>query len=101
MRAARKKGDCIICQAPDPIWVAVNVAIWHEGSVIRTANYRAAGARAAGQVARTVPGADRYSELDPKTITRHADHIEDSWRRSPPAIVWSPTRSRSPMSSAT
>jgi len=80
MRAAPKKGDCIICQAPEPIRVAVNVAIWHEGSVIRTANYRAAGVRAASQVAMTVPAADRYSELDPKTITRHADHIEDSWR---------------------
>jgi hypothetical protein len=24
--------------------------------------------------------ADRYTALDPKTITRHADHIEDAWR---------------------
>jgi hypothetical protein len=81
MRAAPKKGDCVVCQAPDAIRVAVNAAIWHEGSIVRTANYRAAGARAASQIAMTLgPDADRYSELDPKTITRHADHIEDSWR---------------------
>lgn len=83
MRAAPKRADCVVCQAPDPIRVAVNAAIWHEGSVVRTANYRAAGARAAAQVAMTMPDddkADRYSSLDPKTITRHADHIEETWR---------------------
>jgi len=80
MRVAPKKGDCLVCQAPDAIRVAVNAAIWHEGSVVRVANYRSAGARAASQVAMTIPDADRYSEIDPKTITRHADHIEDSWR---------------------
>jgi hypothetical protein len=80
VRAAPKKGDCVVCQAPDAIRVAVNAAIWHEGSVVRVANYRAAGARAASQIAMTLPDADRYSELDPKTITRHADHIEDAWR---------------------
>lgn len=81
MRVAPKKGDCVVCQAPDAIRTAVNAAIWHEGSVVRVANYRAAGARAASQIAMTLgPEADRYSELDPKTITRHADHIEDAWR---------------------
>lgn len=83
MRAARLKGDCVICQAPEAVRKAVNAAIWHEGSVVRIANYRAAGCRAASQIAMTMPEgpeADRYTSLDPKTITRHADHIEESWR---------------------
>jgi hypothetical protein len=40
--------------------------------------------RAASQVAVTIgPDADRYKELDPKTISRHADHVEESWRDLP------------------
>lgn len=83
MKAARRKGNCVVCQAPEAIRVAINAAIWTEGSTLRSANYRAAGARAAAQVAMTMPDgeeADRYTSLDPKTITRHADHIEDDWR---------------------
>lgn len=82
MRVAPKKGDCVICQAPETIRVAVNAAIWHEGSVVRTSNYRAAGCRAAAVVSSTMPEPDRsrYADLDPKTITRHADHVEETWR---------------------
>ena len=93
MRAARLKGDCVICQSPEAIRRAVNAAIWHEGSVVRVANYRADGARAASPVAHTMPEgpeADRYTTLDPKTITRHADHIEESWREVQEGEVLAP-----------
>lgn len=84
MRAAPLKGDCVICQAPEPIRVAVNAAIWPHGEAVRAADYRAAGVRAAGQLAQTIPDAERYHDLDPKTITRHADHVEGSWREVTP-----------------
>lgn len=86
MRAAPLKGDCVICQAPEAIRIAVNVAIWGDG-VVRAVDYRSRGRRAANQAAQTVEDAkvrERYLELDPKTITRHADHIEASWREIDP-----------------
>lgn len=84
MRAAPLKGDCIICQAPEAIRTAVNRAVWPEGSM-RAANYRSAGVRAASQAATaTADASGRYDDLDPKTITRHADHIEESWREIMP-----------------
>lgn len=85
MRAAPLKGDCIVCQAPEPIRIAVNRAIWSDDGSIRSATYRADGARAARQVARTLPGAERYLvALNPKTITLHAEHIEESWQEVTP-----------------
>lgn len=84
MRAAPKKFDCLICQAPELIRKVVNNAIWPDNGIVRSANYRAAGARAASQAAMTMADADRWSELDPKTITRHADHTEESWREIEP-----------------
>lgn len=86
MRSAPLKGDCIICQAPEIVRIAVNRAIWPDGGIVRAANYRSAGARAASQAAMTIDDkrADRFSELDPKTITRHADHIEASWKEFEP-----------------
>lgn len=86
MKSAPLKGDCIVCQAPELIRIAVNRAIWPEGGIVREANYRSAGARAASQAAMLIKDkrAERYSELDPKTLTRHADHIEASWKEFEP-----------------
>lgn len=86
MRAAPLKGDCVVCQAPEAIRVSVNRAIWPGETSIRGSNYRAAGVRAAAQAAGLIDdkAAERYRDLDPKTLTRHADHIEDSWRDIPP-----------------
>lgn len=84
MRAAPLKGDCIVCQAPEGVRQAVNHAIWPDGPM-RAANYRAAGARAAAQAGQLEsPPDDRYADLDVKTITRHADHTEASWREVEP-----------------
>lgn len=84
MRAAPLKGDCVICQAPEAIRVAVNATVWPSGDPVRAVDYRAAGVRAAANVARTLTGAERYHDVDPKTITRHADHVEASWREVAP-----------------
>lgn len=79
MRVAPLKGDCVICQAPDPTRQAINAAIWPGEAMIRSATYRAA----AVDVARTsgVPG---FAKLNVKTVTRHVEHIEASWRELPP-----------------
>lgn len=98
MRAAPVKHDCVICIAPELIRRVVDIAIWPEGGIVRSANYRSAGARAASQAAMSMPPVDgkedpraaRYSELDPKTITRHADHIEESWREFEPGETLRP-----------
>lgn len=75
MRVAPLASDCIVCWAPEPTRVAINAAIWPGEAMIRSATYRAAGV----QVARTsgVPG---LAKCNPKTITRHVDHVESSWR---------------------
>lgn len=88
MRAAPLKGDCLICQAPQSIRLSVNRAIWPDGPM-RAANYRAAGVKAAAAAAAVVDPEDveaakRYVDVDVKTITRHADHTEASWREVEP-----------------
>lgn len=75
MRTAPLKGDCLICQAPEPTRVAINAAIWPEGGEARATDYRAAACRVAE--ASHVP---ELAKLDPKTVTRHVEHIELSWR---------------------
>lgn len=86
MKAAPLKGDCIVCQAPEAIRVAVNIAVWGE-TTIRSATYRADGVRAAYQASLGIDDEkvrERFRDLDPKTITRHADHIEEAWREVNP-----------------
>lgn len=66
---ARLKGDCKVCQAAERIRLAVNNAVWEGEPSIdsRRDGYRAGGVRAA---------AVHELDLDPKTITRHAEHVE-------------------------
>lgn len=61
------KGDCVICQAPEPVRLAVNMAIWPAGTD-RAPDYRARGVAAMAAVA--------GATVNVKTITRHADHVE-------------------------
>jgi hypothetical protein len=81
MRAAPLKGDCKICQAPEPTRLAINMAIWPAEGIVRHAEYRAR-AVAAG-LASKPPLA-----MDPKTVTTHAEHIEASWRELAPGDRW-------------
>lgn len=80
MRAAPLKGDCLICQAPEPTRVAINAAIWPGDGIARAVDYRAAAVRVAHD-----SGVPRLATLEAKTITRHADHIEASWREVGPS----------------
>lgn len=75
MRAAPLKGDCIICQAPELTRVAINQAIWPGDGEARSTSYRADAIRVAE--ASMVP---TLATLDPKTVTRHVEHIEAVWR---------------------
>lgn len=83
MRAAPLKGDCIVCQAPDPSRVAINAAIWPGAGMVRSVTYRADGT----EVARR-SGVPSLATCDPKTIGRHAEHIEESWREIRPGQEW-------------
>lgn len=79
---APRKRACSICRDLSPeAAAAVNAAIWPEpGIAIRSRDYRVAGVRAA-----LAQGLD----VEAKTVTRHADHIEASWHeptaKKPPA----------------
>lgn len=75
MIAAPLKGDCLICQAPLPTRNAINSAIWPDGGTARSTEYRAEAQRVAK--ASKVP---ELESLDRKTVTRHVEHIEASWR---------------------
>jgi len=78
VRAAPLKGDCVICQAPEPTRVAINAAIWPGDGMMRSVTYRADGV----EVAQT-SGVPELAKMNVKTITRHAEHIEASWREVP------------------
>lgn len=65
------KGDCRICQQTERIRLAVNTAIWPDGET-RAPEYRARGAA-------TFSGLTG-EKIDPKTITRHADHVDETRR---------------------
>lgn len=75
MRYAPLKGDCIICQAPEPTRVAINAAIWPGEAMIRHVHYRAQ----AVDVAKTSK-VEELAKLNVKTVNRHVEHIEASWR---------------------
>jgi hypothetical protein len=79
VRAAPLKGDCLICQAPESIRVAINAVIWPGEGVARSVSYRADAVRV-GQES----GNPSLATLNVKTITRHAEHIEESWREIGP-----------------
>ena len=83
MRAAPLKGTCLVCQAPEPTRVAINAAIWPGDGIMRSVTYRSDGTN----VARG-SGVPSLATCDPKTITRHADHIEASWREIQPGGAW-------------
>ena len=69
---ARLARNCLICALyPEPRQ-EVNEAIW-DGET-RKANYRVSGARAYEHAT--------DEAIDKKVVTRHADHIERSWRHA-------------------
>ena len=74
---APRKRACSVCRDLTAEAAAeVNAAIWPEpGVAVRARDYRVAGQRAA-----LAQGLD----VEAKTITRHADHIEASWREPTP-----------------
>jgi hypothetical protein len=65
------KGDCVVCQQPEKVRLAVNTAIWPDGER-RARTYRAKGA--AAYVAMT------GERINVKTVTRHAEHVESTRR---------------------
>jgi len=67
---SRINANCLICALYPEQRQEVNAVIW-DGKV-RSPSYRAAGQRAYEHATDTT--------IDRKVITRHADHIEDSWR---------------------
>jgi hypothetical protein len=73
-RLKRDDGGCRICELPPDQRQEVNAAIWDGRKRRRT--YRHAGQRAFAAVTR--------GHIDRKTVTRHADHIEGSWREATP-----------------
>jgi hypothetical protein len=82
--------SCRICQLDEDARNAANDAIWKDGSKERVRQYRAAAVKALLDLSFTV---------DPKTVGRHADHIERSWRTATPAAppralevpIWTPS----------
>ena len=77
LMVAPKASDCRICQELTPQQAAeVNAAIWPEpGIALRSRGYRTVGQRVAATYGCVV---------EVKTITRHAQHIEASWRKVAP-----------------
>lgn len=74
MRAAALKGDCLVCQAPEPTRLALNGAIWSpEGA--RYTDYTARAKRVAR--GSEVPS---LATLSRNAVVGHVSHIEDSWR---------------------
>lgn len=74
---APRKRECRICQGLSPREVTVvNAVIWPEGPDHgRSRTYRADAVRAA---------AAQGLEIEAKTVTRHAEHIEASWHTAIP-----------------
>lgn len=74
---APRKRECRVCTELQPQDVAlVNAAIWPEpGVAVRGRNYRADAVRAAAAAG---------LEIEAKTVTRHATHIEATWHRQRP-----------------
>ena len=67
----RSGHGCVICDLTDEEMQRINAEVW-DGVGQRTRGYRARGQSAYY----TITG----KQLDAKTVTRHADHIEDTWR---------------------
>lgn len=68
---APRKRDCSICRLPPDVITQVNAAIWPEAGVAR----RSYGYRTTAQ--RICRAQGLYLEV--KLVTRHAEHIEESW----------------------
>jgi hypothetical protein len=76
VRVAPPKPDCTICQQPERVRIPVNAAIWDEQTGRRTKAYRSDAVTLL---------ADFDVRLEAKSVTRHADHVEASWRDTTPA----------------
>lgn len=66
-----------MCALPDEIVQQVNAAIWNSDRLRKPA-YRANACRVLEL--HDAKGRKGDNEIDPKVITRHAEHIERSWR---------------------
>ena len=85
MRAAPRKGDCVICQAPEDTRVAINAAIWPDESLMKAVGYL----RVAIEIAQA-SGVEALARLNHKTVLRHVEHIEASWREVRRGDQWRP-----------
>lgn len=71
----RNGPGCTVCDLEDEKLQRVNAEIW-DGSSQRTSGYRARGIRAYYAVS--------GKTIDAKTITRHAEHTEETWHEVTP-----------------
>lgn len=71
MKAAPLKGDCKVCQYPEALRLAVNGAIWSED-----------GVRYTTYIARALAVLEGFPDhrCDRKTVMRHVEHVEATWR---------------------
>ncbi len=89
-RVAPLKPLCTICQQDERVRIAVNNAIWDQQTGRRTASYRAdAVALLADFGVRLGPGPGTRAGLPVgvHSVSRHADHVEASWRETTPAAA--------------
>ena len=83
MRGAPLKRDCVICAAPDDVRISLNSVIWPGDGIVRGVGYlRRAVELAQGS------GVAELARLNEKTVLRHAEHIEASWREIRPSDGW-------------
>lgn len=70
MKAAPLKGDCKVCQFPEPLRLAVNGAIWTDDG-IRYTTY----------IVNTNRVLEQFPDhkIDRKTVMRHVEHVEAVW----------------------
>jgi len=74
---ARLRGGCRVCGLPDATRTAVSAAIWPTGAM---------GPRAAGYRKRAVEaGLEHAVRINEKSVTTHANHVEQTWRTPTPA----------------
>lgn len=74
MLVAQRSRTCRICKGLEPAQIAdVNAVIWPEpGVAVRARDYRIAAVRAARA---------NGLEVEEKSVTRHATHVERSWHK--------------------
>lgn len=71
------RGNCRICRLPGDLREEINAAIWPNGGMkSRSRTFAASAWRV---------GLEHAVVFDKRTVARHADHVEKSWRTITPA----------------